>query len=135
VAVAVGNCQGADGALAMRERNLATGIETVFPPFPDQGQAGAGVYSPGGNRLAYAIARSNPDDEAGQIIVRLSPDVGPAPIVSISNGYVGRLYWLDEDRLLVSGMQNGVESAFVVGLDGTLTKVADGSLAGWMRLP
>jgi hypothetical protein len=135
VAVAEGNCQGADGALAMRERNLATGIETVFPPFPDQGQAGAGVYSPSGNHLAYAIARSNPDDEAGQIIVRLSPDAAPAPIVSISNGYVGRLYWLDEDRLLAGGMQNGVESAFVVGLDGTLTKVADGSLAGWMRLP
>ncbi|HSB90879.1 MAG TPA: hypothetical protein VLD63_12735 [Anaerolineales bacterium] len=135
LAFAVGYCQWLDGGLAMRERNLSTGVETVFPTFPEQGQAGAGVYSPSGNRLAYAIARSNPDDEAGQIIVRLSPDAAPAPIASIANGYAGRLFWLDEDRLLVGGMQNGVESVFLVGLDGILTKVADGSLAGWMRLP
>jgi len=42
---------------------------------------------------------------------------------------------LDEERLLVGGYVHGTETVFLVGLDGSLTTVAEGPLAGWMRLP
>lgn len=132
---AVGHCLSAAGDLAMRERNLSTGEDRAFPTFADQGQAGGAAYSPSGNRLAYAIARGDPDDEAGQILVRLTPDVDPVPIVSVDGGYFSRLYWLDEDRLLAAGLVDGVDRAYVVTLDGGLTPIAEGGLAGWMRLP
>jgi hypothetical protein len=135
LAYAVGYCYGAEGDLAMRERDLATGEDLVFPSFPDQGQAGAAAYSPSGHRLAYAIARGNPDDEAGQIIVRLEPAGEGVPFASISNGYFHLLYWLDEERLLAGGSEGGVDRVYRVGLDGSVTPVAEGRLAGWMVLP
>ncbi|OGT26299.1 MAG: hypothetical protein A2Z17_01660 [Gammaproteobacteria bacterium RBG_16_66_13] len=135
LAFAVGHCIGTDGTLAVRERNLQSGIDVAFPAFPGQGQAGAGAYSPSGQRLAYAIARGDPDAEAGQIIVRRSPDSPLAPLASITNGYFRILYWLDEDRLLVGGMEDGVEKVFLVGTDGVVTPLAEGPLAGWIHLP
>ena len=135
LAFAVGHCYGSDGELAMREKDLATGGDRLFPSLPDQGQAGGGTYSPSGNRLAYAIARGNPDDEAGQIIVRLEPAGEPVPLASIGNGYFHVLYWLDEERLLAGGSEGGVDRVYRVGLDGSVTPVADGRLAGWMVLP
>jgi hypothetical protein len=65
---AVGGC----GEGGMRERDLVIGTETAFPVLPDQGQQGAAAYSPSGERLAYAIARGNYEDESGQVLVRLS---------------------------------------------------------------
>jgi hypothetical protein len=65
---AVGGC----GTGGMRERDLTLGIDTEFPVRPDQGQQGAAAYSPSGERLAYAIARGNPDNESGQALVRLN---------------------------------------------------------------
>ncbi|HET7011023.1 MAG TPA: hypothetical protein VFI11_09630 [Anaerolineales bacterium] len=135
LAFVAGHCVGADGTMAMRERNVLAGTENVFPEFPDQGQAGAAVYSPSGNRLAYAIARSNQDDEAGQIIVRMSPEAAPASIASITDGYFRILFWLDESQLLVGGMEAGQDQVYLVQLDGTRFSVAPGVLAGWMRLP
>jgi len=135
LAFAVGHCYGSDGELAMREKDLATGEDLLFPSFPDQSQAGAATYSPSGKRLAYAIARGNPDDEAGQIIVRLEPAGEAVPVASISNGYFHVLYWLDEDRLLAGGSESGVDRVYRVGLDGSVTPVVEGRLAGWMVLP
>lgn len=135
LAYAVGHCYGPEGELVMRERDLSTGEDLLFPSFPDQGQAGAAAYSPSGHRLAYAIARGNMDDEAGQIIVRLEPAGEAVPLASISNGYFHVLYWLDEERLLAGGSEGGVEKVYLVGLDGSVTPLAEGPLAGWIVLP
>jgi hypothetical protein len=61
-AFAAGAC-GAAGEVI--ERNTQTGVDTVFPVLADQGQAGAAAHAPLGTRMAYAIARGDPEDEAG----------------------------------------------------------------------
>jgi hypothetical protein len=45
------------------------------------------------------------------------------------------LFWLDEERLLVGGMQAGLEKVCLVTIDGVVTPVAEGALAGWIHLP
>ncbi len=70
---AVGGC--GDGG--MRERELSSGTDTAFPVLPDQGQQGGAAYSPSGERLAYAIARGNYENESGQVLVRMSRGEDP----------------------------------------------------------
>ena len=67
---AAGGC----GTEGMKERELSSGTETAFPVLADQAQQGGAAYSPSGARFAYAIARGNPDDELGQVLVRQSQD-------------------------------------------------------------
>ncbi len=117
---------------SMMERNLGSGVSTIFPAFPDQGQAGAGAYSPSGSRLAYAIARGNPDDEAGQVIVRLHPDEPPVAIASQGEGYFDTLLWVDEDRLVVGYWQGDAGSVDLLRLDGTRTPIGSGQVVGLM---
>lgn len=129
----VGNCQGPSGAKGMRERQAATGAEIVFPALPEQGQAGAGAYSPSGARLAYAVARSNPDNEFGQLAVRLASDQAPKVIASQSPGYFNEIIWVDEDRMVVQSFQ-GLQAGEVelISVTGVRSKVAGGMLVGLM---
>jgi hypothetical protein len=131
-AFALGAC-GDDRAVV--ERAAATGSETVFPVLPEQGQAGAAVYAPQPGTLAYAIARSNPDDEAGQIVLVAGVGAPPAPIASQAPGAFGRLMWIDESRLAASyWLGLGPAESFVdlVGLDGSRIPLAAGELIGLM---
>jgi len=99
---AAGGC-GEDG---MRERELASGTDTAFEVLPDQGQQGAAAYSPSGVRLAYAVARGNPDDEAarcwygcaGARHPRASPQIRP-PTSIASCGWM-RTEWRSDPLLL-----------------------------------
>jgi len=131
----VGSCVGASGAQGMRERDLLTGEETVFPVWPgEQGQAGAGAYSPTGSRLAYAIARGeDPNNEAGRVLVVLSRGEDPLAIASITDGYFSDLAWVDEERLIVGSWQGEVANVHLLGLDGTMAPVGIGSLVGLME--
>jgi len=131
----VGSCVGTSGVEGMRERNLLTGEETVFPVWPgEQGQAGAGAYSPTGSRLAYAIARGeDPNNEAGRVLVVLSRGEDPLAIASITNGYFSDLAWVDEERLIVGSWQGDAASVQLLGIDGAMAPLASGSLVGLMH--
>ncbi|MEW6568082.1 MAG: hypothetical protein AB1449_07935 [Chloroflexota bacterium] len=126
---AVGTC---GPSHAMIERNLTSGADTVFPPFPDQGQAGAGSYSPSDARLAYAIARSNPEDEAGQVIVRLHPGEAPVSIAGQAPGYFDPILWVDDERLVVGYWQGDESRVDLLHLDGIRSPIGVRSLVGLM---
>ncbi len=40
------------------------------------------------------------------------------------------LYWLDEERLLAGGSEGGIDRVYAVGLDGSVTPVAEGQVDG-----
>jgi hypothetical protein len=131
-----------DGSLAvgacgpfpqMVERDTATGVETHFPVLPDQGQAGAGAYSPTGNRLAYAIARSDMENEAGQIVVVPSRGAAPSPLASQAPGYFDRIEWIDEDRVAVGTWVGDAGFVELLRIDGARSPLGSGRLIGLMR--
>ena len=126
---AAGGC----GEEGMRERELASGTDTAFEVLPDQGQQGAAAYSPSGARLAYAIARGNPDDEAGQVMMRLRRGEAPTAIASQSPGYFDRILWADEDRMVVGYFLREGGSVDLLNVDGTRSPIGDGALIGLMR--
>ena len=114
------------------ELAVTTGLETLFPPLPDQGQAGTAVYSPSGDGLAYSIARGDPGDEAGQAVARSGRSEVPAVVATQAPGYFSRLLWIDEDRLAASTWAQDAESVEVLGLDGSRSPVGAGRLVGIM---
>jgi len=128
-AYAAGGC-GPDG---MGEREMASGAETAFPVLPDQGQQGAAAYSPSGDQLAYAVARGNYEDEAGQVLVRLSRDEPPDSVASHSPGYFERILWADEERLVVGYTVGEAGAVDLLNVDGTRSPIGDGRLIGLMR--
>jgi hypothetical protein len=119
----------------MRERELASGTDTAFEVLPDQGQQGAAAYSPSGARLAYAVARGNPDDEAGQVLLRLRRGEAPTAIASQSPGYFNRILWADEDQMVVGYFLSEGGSVDLLHVDGTRSPIGDGALIGLMRPP
>ncbi len=115
------------------ELNVASGLETPLPVLPAQGQAGTAAYSPSGGGLAYAIARSDPEDEAGQVVVRSGGGQMPAVVATQAPGYFERLIWIDEQRMAVGTWAEAAASVEVVGLDGSRSPVGAGRLVGIMR--
>jgi len=131
-AFVIGSCISESGVPGMRERDLATGVERIFPLWPeDQGQDGAGVYSHSGARVAYSIARGNMDDEAGHIIVASHLGSDTTLVASVAGGTFDRIFWVDEDRL-VTGYWSGETSAVdVIRLsDLARSLVGEGRLVG-----
>ena len=107
-----------------------------IPLLPNQGAAGSAYFSPSGNFLAYAIARSNPENESGDVVV-VPADLSRAPttITSVAeNSYPVVLGWLDEETLLFSRSQWPDSSVWIVRLDGSdLQQMAAGWFMGWIR--
>jgi hypothetical protein len=126
---AVGGC-GADG---MGERELASGVDTTFPVLPDQGQDGAAAYSPSGARLAYAIARGEFENEAGQVVLRLARGEAPAVIASHSPGYFDAIQWVDEERMVVAYTVGDGSAVDLLEIDGARSPIGHGRLTGLMR--
>lgn len=126
---AVGGC----GPEGMGERVFATGGTTTFPSMPDQGQQGGAAYSPSGQRLAYAIARGNPDDEMGQALVRLDAGDDPTPIASQSPGFFSRLLWVDEERMAAGVYDGSRDRVDLLGVDGARSEIGGGLLIGLMK--
>jgi hypothetical protein len=126
---AVGGC----GEGGMRERDLSSGADTVFPVLPDQGQQGGAAYSPSGERLAYAIARGNYEDESGQVLLRMNRGEDPMVLSTQAPAYFERILWVDEGRMVV-GYFDGVNSYVdLLTVDGTRTPIGDGRLIGLMQ--
>ncbi len=117
-------------------RDLATYTDLRLPSLPEQGAAGSAQFSPSGQRLAYAIARSNPEDESGEVVV-VPADLSapPAKIVSVAeNTYPTVLGWLDEDTLLISRSQWPNGTIWSVRYDGSqLEQRATGWFIDWIR--
>lgn len=97
---------------------------------------GSARFSPTGDRVAFALAQSNPDDEHGWVAVG-SMTGGQSELILV--GEAGSFYtvqgWLDDQTLLVQSTPvtcstgSCVSQLFTVGADGSNpTKVADGSL-------
>lgn len=126
---AVGGCGGG----GMRERQVPGGGETAFPTLPNQGQQGGASYSPSGARLAYAIARGNPDDEAGQVVVRLNRGEEPLVLSTQEPGYFERTLWVDEERLVVGYSDQDSSAVDLLTVDGTRTAIGDGRLIGLLQ--
>ncbi len=129
---AAGGCGSGPAGAALVERELASGLETILPALPEQGQVGGASYSPSGARLAYGVARGNMDDEAGQVAVRLARGDAPQSLASVTGGYFGRTMWVDEARLLAQRFQGSTKQVVLLQLDGTLVPLADGMLVGLM---
>ena len=126
---AAGGC-GSDG---MKERELSSGSETAFPVLADQAQQGGAAYSPSGARFAYAIARGNPDDELGQVLVRQSQDEEAIVLSTQTPGYFERILWVDEDRMVVGAAQNEGGSVDLLSIDGTRSTIGEGRLIGLLQ--
>jgi tricorn protease-like protein len=95
---------------------------------------GSARFSPAGDRVAFALAKSDPNDEQGWVAIGDSTG-GTAQLILTSDAgsYYSVLGWLDDQTLLVQSYSivdpNGVNQVFTVTVDGSVvTKVADGSL-------
>ena len=128
---AAGGC----GTEGMKERDLASGTESAFPVLADQAQQGGAAYSPSGTRFAFAIARGNPDDELGQVLVRLSPDEEAIVLSTQTPGYFERILWAGEDRLVVGAVRNEGGSVDLLSVEGTRSTLGEGRLIGILQSP
>jgi hypothetical protein len=116
--------------------DLSTTIKVPREISPLVGALGSTRFSPDGSRVAFALARSNPDSEQGWVAVSDSLS-GESKLLLTSP--VGTYYtvagWLDSQTLLVQST-NLLSCApycsselWAVRIDGTFTqKLADGSL-------
>jgi hypothetical protein len=118
-------------------RDLQSGGSTtiqVSPDFTGYRVMGSARFSPAGDRVAFALAKSDPNDEQGWVAIGESTG-GTAQLILTSDAgsYYSVLGWLDDQTLLVQSYSivdpNGVNQVFTVTVDGSVvTKVADGSL-------
>ena len=119
---------------AITIRDLSSGeTTTVQPPSGADGfrVLGSARFSPDGGRVAFALAKRNPDNEQGWVAVSDSLDGGSQLILT---GEAGSFYtvvgWLDDQTLLIqqnciSGCENQL---WTLSIDGSnLNKVADGT--------
>lgn len=133
LAYAVGSCRAVPAdPRQMREVELASGMESVFPLLPEEGVQGGAEYSPSGSQLAYLVARSNPEDEFGQIALRGRRGELPTSIAS-TPGYFSRVEWIDEQRMLVSIWGTAVNTVEVVAVSGERTPIAEGEWGTVLR--
>jgi hypothetical protein len=122
----------AQGQLSLQE--LSSGKLTPIAVVADQGTAGSALYSPSGAWLAYAVARSEPDNEAGQVVVVPAAGGEPKVIASFGKGYVHVVDWIDDDTLLLESYQSEVPILWTIKRDSSgLVKIGDGSYIGLIK--
>lgn len=121
------------GVITVRDLQSG-GSATIQVPasFTSYGAMGTARFSPSGDRVAFALAKHNPDDEQGWVAIGSSSG-GTAKIILTSDpgNYYYVLGWLDDQTLLVQsytlGSPSGVNQVLTVSADGSLvTKVVDG---------
>ena len=111
------------------------GTATITPPAEviDYRLLGSARFSPAGDRVAFALAKGNPDVERGWVAVGSSGG-GESKLVLAGDkpGYYSVIGWLDDQTLLLqfsTADVNNHNQIFSVNVDGSnLTKLADGSL-------
>jgi hypothetical protein len=117
--------------------NLLVNEITVVDPPEELSQAnvvGGARFSPDGQRLAFGIARNDPQDEQGWIAVSEDLDGGSRTIATAPPGdYFNVAAWLDGNTIVLQswGQAPGV---WVVGADGSgLQRLSDGIYLGLMK--
>ena len=118
-------------------RNLQAGSTTTLKvptDFTGYNVMGSARFSPTGDRVAFALAKSDPNAEQGWVAIGNSTG-GTAQLIATSD--TGSYYtvqgWLDDQTVLVQSNSitspNGVNQVITVSADGSvITKVAEGSL-------
>ncbi|HVN56199.1 MAG TPA: hypothetical protein VMT46_17850 [Anaerolineaceae bacterium] len=107
----------------------------AVPPVEDQGTTGSAVFSPDGNSLAYAVARNDPNQEHGQVVV-VPTDLSSAPksIASVEPGYFSVAGWASPAQILFQRYENDRTSVWKVNSDGSdAAKIADGWFVDLIR--
>lgn len=128
------NTRGLDSLITIR--NLEDQSQTTLPKVGEQGLGGSIVYSPSGAWIAYAVARSNPEDEAGNVVV-VPADLStePASILHVEGNRAPHIHgWLDEDTILFA--TNSMDSGQVwrIHRSGSeLTLLAEGLFIAMIR--
>jgi hypothetical protein len=90
---------------------------------------GSARFSPSGDKVAFAMAMGNPDDEHGWVAVGSSSG-GQAKLILTSDPgtYYNVMGWLNENTMLVQSISvnnpNGVNQLIIVGSDGSNPTVA-----------
>jgi Tol biopolymer transport system component len=124
------------GVITIRDMTSG-GTTTILPP---EGAAGFQVmgnarFSPDGSRVAFALAKSNPDNEQGWVAVSDSLSGGSKLVLSGPEGaYYTMVGWLDDQTLLVqltllNCTSNCENQVWTVNVDGSNpAQVAEGSL-------
>jgi len=133
--LAAGTCGEAEDPISMRLLTLGTGSEVAVPVVAEQGIAGSAAFSPDGQRLAYAVARNNPENEAGQVLlVDTAPGSQPISLASTPEGYYHHLAWLDDNRLVAGVRVGGVDRVVLLTLGSGELPLAEGLLVG-LQIP
>jgi hypothetical protein len=118
-------------------RDLQSGGSTTLQPPSDitgYQQLGSARFSPDGNKVAFALAKGNPDNEQGWVAVGdSSGGVAKTILVgSAASSFYTVLGWLDDQTILVQSTTNAcyptcAGELYTVGVDGSSpTKVEDG---------
>ncbi len=118
-------------------RNLSTGQTTVIQPPADAvgfSLTGSARFSPDNTRVAYALAKADPNAEQGWVAISDSLNGSSKLVLTGKPGENDLvLAWLNATTLLIQTNQltcspTCVNTVWTVSLDGTrLTKVTDGS--------
>jgi len=94
---------------------------------------GSALFSPDGGRIAFAIARGNPDDEHGWVAVSDGLNGASHVITDRAGGFFHVVAWLNSDHLLIQWIESSCgsdcagDSLWTIGADGSgLTQVANG---------
>ncbi|MHB1481853.1 MAG: hypothetical protein ACYCXH_05980, partial [Bellilinea sp.] len=125
------------GCNAIHVQNLVTGEAVELPIIADQNFAGSAKFSPSNTRVAYSIARGDPDNERSQLLV--APVDGSSPPVAldtIEGGHFTVHGWIDENTLLYSSSVGfgGTTAVWRVETDDSSKpfKIADGLFIGFI---
>ena len=128
------NTRGLDSPITIR--NLQDQSEVTLPKVGEQGLGGSIRYSPSGAYIAYAVARSNPEDEAGNVVV-VPADLStePASILHVDGNRAPYIHgWLDEDTILFATNHMDAGQVWSIRRDGSeLTLLAEGQLMAMIR--
>lgn len=124
------------GVITIRDLTSG-GTSTVLPPDGSSGfqVMGSARFSPDGSRVAFALAKNNPDNEQGWVAVSDGLNGGSKLVLSGPEGaYYTVAGWLDDQTLLVqltliNCTSNCENQVWTVNVDGTNpVQVAEGSL-------
>jgi len=117
--------------------DLQAGSSVTIQPqagFTDYRLMGSARFSPTGDRVAFALAKSDPNNERGWVAIGNSSG-GTSKLILTGDpgGYYTVLGWLDDQTLLVQytsiSSPNAINQVFTLSTDGSIvTKVVEGTL-------
>ncbi|MBN1266713.1 MAG: hypothetical protein JXA25_14550 [Anaerolineales bacterium] len=132
--IALGTCDPGGSMSGMREHNLVSSAETVFPTLPGQQQTGAASFAPAAGRIAYCFGERNAADQIiGSVAVRMNSGEDPAILAAAPSGYFTGSLWANESILLLEGAQDSTQQVYQLTMAGALTPFVEGQLIGLME--